>query len=212
MLNIYEIYPTVEGETTRSGWPCAFVRLAGCNLKCRWCDTRYAHEGGSPVETALLLERIKSFGFPRVVVTGGEPLLQSECLGLITQLADTGYEVFVETNGSLDISPVDDRAIIRMDLKPPSSGETNRMNWDNIPHLKAKDEVKIVIADAADYSWTVDKINEYSLPDLCSVNLTPELGSMQPHILAKWIIDDRLNVRLNLQIHKIIWGPGARGV
>lgn len=212
MLNIYEIYPTIEGETTRAGWPCAFVRLAGCNLKCRWCDTRYANEGGSSIETATLLERIKSFGFPRVVVTGGEPLLQGECLGLITQLADTGYEVFVETNGSLDISPVDDRAIVRMDLKPPSSGETERMNWDNIPHLEPKDEVKIVIADAADYSWAVDKINEYSLPDLCSVNLTPELGSMQPHILSKWIVDDRLNVRLNLQMHKIIWGTGARGV
>lgn len=212
MLNIHEIYPTIEGESTRSGWPCTFVRLTGCNLKCRWCDTQYAHVGGSTFETAPLLERIKSFGLRRVVITGGEPLLQGECFGLISQLADAGNEVFVETNGSLDINPVDERAIVRMDLKSPSSGETDKMNWDNIQHLKPKDEVKIVIADAADYSWAVDTINEYFLSDRCSVNLTPELDTMQPHILAKWIVDDRLNVRLNLQIHKIIWGSGARGV
>jgi len=212
MLNVYEIYPTIEGETTLAGLPCAFIRLAGCNLRCVWCDTPYAQEGGEPDELGHIIETVSGFGFRRVVVTGGEPLIQGECLRLISALADEGYDVFVETNGSIDIGPIDKRAVIRLDLKSPSSRMTDQTYWDNIAKLKPADEVKIVIADAGDYSWAVEKLNEHFLSDLCTVNLTPEMATMQPHILAKWIVDDKLNVRLNLQLHKIIWGEGARGV
>lgn len=159
-----------------------------------------------------IIETVRGFGIRRVVVTGGEPLIQDDSLKLISALADEGYDVFVETNGSIDIGPIDRRAIVRLDLKPPSSGTTEQIDWENIAKLKPADEVKIVIADAGDYSWAVEKLNEHSLSDLCMVNLTPEMATMQPHILAKWIVDDKLNVRLNLQLHKIIWGEGARGV
>ena len=212
MLNVYEIYPSIEGETSLSGWPCTFVRLAGCNLRCVWCDTQYAREGGNPEEIDHVIAEVRDYGFPRVIVTGGEPLFQGECFGLIRALADAGFHVFVETNGSLDIGPIDKRAVVRLDLKPPSSGVTGNMLWENIPKLKPSDEVKIVIADAGDYAWAVDKINEFYIMEKCAINFTPELDTMQPHLLAKWIIDDKLNVRLNLQLHKIIWGAGARGV
>jgi 7-carboxy-7-deazaguanine synthase len=212
MLNVYEIYPTIEGETSLAGRPCAFIRLAGCNLRCAWCDTSYAQEGGKPEEVNHIIETVTGFGFRRVVITGGEPLLQGECFGLVTMLADAGFDVFIETNGSIDIGSIDKRAIVRLDLKPPSSHMTDQIFWDNITKLKSKDEVKIVIADAGDYSWAVERINEHNLTDICTVNLTPETSTMSPHILAKWIVDDKLNVRLNLQLHNIIWGEGARGV
>jgi 7-carboxy-7-deazaguanine synthase len=212
MLNVYEIYPSIEGETTLAGWPVVFVRLAGCNLRCAWCDTRYAYEGGYQDDVNRIVEDAQGYGLRRVVVTGGEPLLQGECLGLISALADAGFDVFIETNGSIDIGPVDDRAVIRLDLKTPSSGMTDQMLWDNIAKLKPSDEVVIVIADAGDYAWAVDKIREHDLTNKCAVNLTPELDTMQPHMLAKWILDDRLNVRLNIQMHKVIWGSGSRGV
>jgi 7-carboxy-7-deazaguanine synthase len=212
MLNVYEIYPAIEGETTLAGWPCVIVRLAGCNLRCTWCDTPYAQEGGEPQEVSGIVDEVRDLGIRRVVVTGGEPLIQWECLGLISALADLGFDVFVETNGSIDIGPVDDRAIVRLDLKPPSSGSSDQMLWDNIPKLKPADEVKIVIADAGDYAWAMEMIREHDLTQKCAVNLTPELETMQPHLLAEWILDDKLDVRLNLQMHKMIWGEGARGV
>ena len=212
MLNIHEIYPTIEGETTLTGWPCTIVRLAGCNLRCSWCDTQYAYEKGEPQEIAGIIEKARDNGFKRVLVTGGEPLMQGECTGLITALADARFDVFVETNGTYDIAPIDSRAVVRLDLKTPSSHQDDQVLWENIPKLKPRDEVKLIIADAQDYSWAVEKVREYGLMSKVAVNFTPELNSMRSHILAKWILDDKLDVRLNMQLHKVIWGIGARGV
>ena len=212
MLNVYEIFASIEGETTISGWPCSFIRLAGCNLRCLWCDTKYAWSGGSEMDVQSVVAEVKDLGFQRVVVTGGEPLIQLETFELIKSLADAGLLVFVETNGSIDIGPVDKRARVRLDLKPPSTGVTGQIFWKNIAKLKPSDEVKIVIATAEDYAWAKDVIRDNNLLSLCPVNLTPELDSIQPHLLARWIIDDKLNVRLNLQVHKVIWGDRARGV
>ena len=218
MLQVHEIFASIEGETTLAGWPVVFVRLTGCNLRCKWCDTEYALEGGYGMDVPDVVDKVKSFGVQRVVVTGGEPLVQDESFNLIKSLADTGLAVYIETNGSIDIGPIDDRACIRLDLKPPSSGMAEHNLWENIPKLKrlrdgvATDEVKIVIADAHDYAWAKDVIAKHNLLNICPVNFTPELDSLDPRQLAKWIIDDRLDVRLNLQLHKMIWGEGARGV
>jgi 7-carboxy-7-deazaguanine synthase len=212
MLKIHEIYAAIEGETTLTGWPCTIVRMAGCNLRCTWCDTKYAHDKGEPMGIADIVERVRDNGFRRVLVTGGEPLMQGESPALVAALADAGLDVFVETNGTYDIGPIDSRAVVRLDIKTPSSHEDDQVMWENIPKLKAHDEVKLVIAGPEDYAWAVDKIREHSLIGKLTVNFTPELNAMQPHILAEWILDDKLDVRLNMQMHKIIWGIGARGV
>lgn len=212
MLEVYEIYASIEGETTSSGWPCVFIRLARCNLSCVWCDTKYALRGGFERDVAGVVDEVKGFGFKRVLVTGGEPLIQGDAYPLITSLVDNGFEVFVETNGSVDIGGVDRRARTRLDLKPPSSGMSEYILWDNLGKLKPTDEVKIVIAGPEDYAWACNVIEEKSILKICPVNFTPELDTMLPHLLARWILDDKLDVRLNLQMHKIIWGEGARGV
>lgn len=218
MLDIHEIYPSIEGETTAAGWPFVFIRLAGCNLSCIWCDTRYAWKEGRKRDVGGIVNDVRGYGLRRVVVTGGEPLIQAESLELIKSLADEGFDVYLETNGAVDIGLVDKRARVRMDLKPPSSGMTEHILWDNIGKLKpvrdgvVTDEVKIVIAGPEDYAWACNVIEEKSILKICPVNLTPELDTMLPHLLARWIIDDKLDVRLNLQMHKIIWGEGARGV
>ncbi len=212
MLKVNEIFASIEGETTASGWPCTFVRLAGCNLRCTWCDTIYAWESGYEKSVDDIVAEVVDKGLKRVLVTGGEPLIQEEAFQLISVLADAGMQVYVETNGTVDISRVDERAHIRLDLKPPSSGMTEEILWGNIPRLSGKDEVKIVIAGPEDYAWATDTIKNHDLTNICPVNLTPELSSIQPHLLARWIIGDKLDVRLNLQMHKIIWGESARGV
>jgi 7-carboxy-7-deazaguanine synthase len=212
MLTVNEIFSSIEGETSVAGWPATFIRLAGCNLRCVWCDTKYAWEEGSEISIHDIVEEAKGLGMRRVVVTGGEPLIQGETFDLIKTLADEGFDVFVETNGSKDIDPIDKRAKVRLDLKSPSSGSTDYILWDNIGKLKIGDEIKIVIAGPEDYSWAKDIIRDNNLLSICPVNLTPEVGHIQPHLLAKWIVDDRLDIRLNLQLHKVIWHPEARGV
>jgi len=184
-----------------------FVRLTGCNLRCTWCDTAYAFEEGVDLSVRLVLERIAPYATRYVLITGGEPLVQEGAIDLIGELCDRGYEVAVETGGSLDISSVDRRAMLVMDLKCPGSGMSQKNRWENIALLKPTDEVKFVLADRADYDWARDAIARHRLADRCGVLLSPVHGALQPRSLA-----DRLPVRLQLQIHKYIWPPDLRGV
>jgi len=189
-----------------------FVRLTGCNLRCAWCDTTYAFEEGTDLSVGTVLDRIEPFGTRYVLVTGGEPLAQEAATDLIGELCDRGYEVALETGGSLDISAVDRRAMVVMDLKCPGSGMSPRNRWENLALLKPTDEVKLVVADRGDYEWARDVIARHRLADRCGVLLSPVHGVLEPRPLAEWILQDRLPVRLQLQIHKYIWPPDLRGV
>ena len=195
-----------------AGLPAIFVRLTGCDLRCTWCDTRYAGEGGKDIDIEEIVHLVSGFKIPRVVITGGEPLIQGETLELISKLADNDYKVFLETSGAHDIGEVDKRATVRLDFKPPSSGMTEKMRWDNVGKLKSSDETKIAIADETDYKWACEIMGKYDLTSICPVNFTPVTESIDPALLAKWIVSDALNVRLNIQLHKIIWGVEAEGV
>ncbi|OLD62989.1 MAG: 7-carboxy-7-deazaguanine synthase [Acidobacteria bacterium 13_1_40CM_2_68_5] len=212
VLKVNEIFHSIQGESRHTGRPCVFVRLTGCNLRCTWCDTAYAFEEGVDLSVRLVLERIAPYATRYVLITGGEPLVQEGAIDLIGELCDRGYEVAVETGGSLDISSVDRRAMLVMDLKCPGSGMSQKNRWENIALLKPTDEVKFVLADRADYDWARDAIARHRLADRCGVLLSPVHGALQPRSLAEWILADRLPVRLQLQIHKYIWPPDLRGV
>jgi len=212
VLKVNEIFHSIQGESRHAGRPCVFVRLTGCNLRCTWCDTAYAFEEGVDLSVRLVLERIAPYATRYVLITGGEPLVQEGAIDLIGELCDRGYEVAVETGGSLDISSVDRRAMLVMDLKCPGSGMSQKNRWENIALLKPTDEVKFVLADRADYDWARDAIARHRLADRCGVLLSPVHGALQPRSLAEWILADRLPVRLQLQIHKYIWPPDLRGV
>ena len=212
VLKVNEIFHSIQGESRHTGRPCVFVRLTGCNLRCTWCDTAYAFEEGVDLSVRLVLERIAPYATRYVLITGGEPLVQEGATDLIGELCDRGYEVAVETGGSLDISSVDRRAMLVMDLKCPGSGMSQKNRWENIALLKPTDEVKFVLADRADYDWARDAIARHRLADRCGVLLSPVHGALQPRSLAEWILADRLPVRLQLQIHKYIWPPDLRGV
>lgn len=211
-LQVSEIFFSLQGEGTRAGMPCAFVRLAGCNLRCRWCDTRYAWDQGRPESIEQILRHVGAFRARRVEVTGGEPLFQTESLALLKALCDEGYETLLETNGSLDILPVDRRVIRIMDVKCPSSGCHDHNRWDNIPALTARDEVKFVIATAEDYAFARRTVQTHHLLGKCPVIFAPASPVLSPEHLAQWILSDRLDVRLGLQLHKIIWPDRDRGV
>lgn len=211
MLRITEIFHSIQGESSHAGRPCAFVRLTGCNLRCRWCDSEYTFTGGERMSLDDVVDRIKSYGCDLVEVTGGEPLAQSESLDLIRRLCDEGHEVLLETSGSIDIAPVDPRATIILDIKCPGSGEVARNRWENLEHLKAKDEIKFVIADRADYDWARRVIEERNL-NRWTVLLSPVWGEMDLKSLAEWMLADRVPARLQTQLHKHIWGGEARGV
>jgi len=211
-LTINEIFHSVQGESRHAGRPCVFVRLTHCNLRCTWCDTAYAFEEGSDMPVGAILERVAAYGTPYVLVTGGEPLLQDGVHDLIGELCDRGFEVAVETGGSLDLAPLDRRAMVVMDLKCPGSGMGGRNRLENIEILKPGDEVKFVVADRADYEWSRGMIERHRLAGRCGVLLSPVHGTLHPRHLAEWILADRLPVRLQLQIHKFIWPPDARGV
>ncbi|MEW6613773.1 MAG: 7-carboxy-7-deazaguanine synthase QueE [Pseudomonadota bacterium] len=209
-LRITEIFHSLQGETRSVGRPATFVRLTGCPLRCQYCDTTYAFQGGTTMSQAEILDQVAAFGAPLVVVTGGEPLAQRAVLPLLTALCDAGYEVFLETSGALDVAPVDPRVVKVLDLKTPGSGEEARNRWENLAHLAPQDQVKIVVCSRTDYEWARDVIARHGLAQRCEVLLSPSHGQINPRELADWILADRLPVRMQIQLHKLLWGdvPG----
>lgn len=211
-MKVCEIFASIQGESTYAGTPCTFVRMTGCNLRCSYCDTAYAYEEGSEIAGEEILRKIEAIGLKTVEITGGEPLLQDEVPLLAEQLVRKGYRVLIETNGSQDIRRIDRQAVIILDIKTPGSGMAEKMLFSNLPLLKPRDEVKFVIAGRSDYEWAKAVIDEHSLKGKCTILFSPAFGMLEPRQLAEWILEDRLEVRLNLQMHKYIYGPGVRGV
>ncbi|AHX14504.1 7-carboxy-7-deazaguanine synthase [Dyella jiangningensis] len=209
-LRITEIFHSIQGEADAIGWRTVFVRLTGCPLRCVWCDTEYSFYGGNWRSIDDIVAEVASHGARHVCVTGGEPLAQKRCLILLTRLCDAGHDVSLETSGALDVSTVDPRVRKVMDLKAPDSGEAKRNLWSNIDHLLPHDQVKIVIASLADYEWARAVVAEHKLSERCMVLFSPVHGAVQPRQLAEWIIDDKLDVRFQLQLHKLLWNdePG----
>ncbi|MDH5786384.1 MAG: 7-carboxy-7-deazaguanine synthase QueE [Chromatiales bacterium] len=205
-LRITEIFLSLQGEAAAVGWPTVFVRLTGCPLRCRYCDTDYAFTGGKSMTIDAVVAAIRQYGVNHVCVTGGEPLAQKGCLELLRRLCDADHEVSLETSGALDICGVDERVSRVMDIKTPCSGEAAKNRYENIALLRENDQVKLVIGDRNDYEWAVAIERKYQLHERCSVLFSPVFGSIEPRQLAEWIIADRLPVRFQLQLHKILWG------
>lgn len=205
-LKISEIFYSLQGESARVGLPTVFIRLSGCPLRCVWCDTEYAFSGGRNMALSEILDETATHTTRRVCVTGGEPLAQRNCLPLLQQLCDAGYEVSLETSGALDIADVDARVARIVDLKAPGSGEFDKNCWANLALLNARDELKFVLKDRADYEWARDTIRERHLDRLCPILMSPVQGELQPQALADWILADHLPVRFQLQLHKLLWG------
>lgn len=211
MIRITEIFHSIQGESSHVGRPCIFIRLAGCNLRCVWCDSEYTFTGGEAMAIDEILARIAAWPSRLVEVTGGEPLAQRESFDLIRRLCDSGYEVLIETSGSIDTERVDARAKIILDVKCPGSGEAEKNFWPNLDHLRPHDEVKFVIADHADYEFALRVIRERSL-DERAVLFSPVWGTLPMRDLAGWMLADGVQARLQTQLHKHIWGADARGV
>ncbi len=209
-LRLTEIFHSLQGESASVGWRTVFVRLTGCPLRCGYCDTAYAFKGGDWWNIDAILDEVAQYKVRHVTVTGGEPLAQPDCQGLLTALCDAGYSVSLETSGALDIAPVDPRVIKVMDLKTPSSGEMDRNLYGNIEHLLSHDQVKFVIGDVADYDWSRAQVSQYDLAGRCVVLFSPVADTLAPAQLADWILRDQLDVRFQLQLHKVLWGnePG----
>lgn len=209
-LRISEIFFSLQGESTTVGLPTVFVRLTGCPLRCRYCDTEYAFRGGEIMEINSIVAQVAAYHARHVTVTGGEPLAQPGCITLLTRLCDAGYQVSLETSGALDVSQVDTRVMKVLDLKTPGSGELNRNLYQNLEHLAPRDQVKFVICDRADYLWARETMNRYRLVERCEILFSPSFGQQDATQLAEWILEDRLPVRFQLQLHKILWGelPG----
>jgi 7-carboxy-7-deazaguanine synthase len=212
MIKINEIYYSIQGESTKAGLPCVFIRLTYCNLRCTYCDTEYAFYEGEERSINYILDEIKQYNCKLVEVTGGEPLVQKDAIELMYRLCDEGYEVLLETGGSLPIDKVDNRVKIILDLKCPSSGMMKKNLYANIDYLKPIDEVKFVIGNFDDYKWAKEQINKYQLDAKCEVLFSVVFGKLEPIELVKWITDDKLNVRFQLQMHKFIWHPEEKGV
>lgn len=209
MLRITEIFHSLQGETSRVGLPTVFIRLTGCPLRCGYCDTSYAFSGGTPMSIENVIEQIAVFSAHYVTVTGGEPLAQSDCLRLLTSLCDLGYSVSLETSGALDISRVDRRVSRIVDIKTPGSGEIDKNYWKNLEYLTAHDEIKFVLCDENDYRWAKQLIHGHKLEQICPILFSPVFRQLDPAALADWILRDKLPVRLQLQLHKLIWGECA---
>jgi len=205
-LRVSEIFYSLQGEASRVGLPTVFVRLTGCPLRCSWCDTTHAFNGGARMSLDAILDRVAEFGTRHVCVTGGEPLAQVACLMLLTALCDAGYDVSLETSGALDVSGVDPRVSRIVDLKTPSSGETEKNLWPNLVCLTAADEIKFVVADRQDYEWARQVIRDNRLEEICPLLVSPVQGAIDPQMLAEWVLADRLPVRFQLQLHKLLWG------
>jgi 7-carboxy-7-deazaguanine synthase len=209
-LRLTEIFLSLQGESRSVGWPTVFVRLTGCPLRCGYCDTAYAFHGGEWWDMDAILAEVARLGVRHVCVTGGEPLAQKRCLALLARLCDAGYEVSLETSGAIDVGPVDPRVVRVVDLKTPGSGEMARNLLSNIPLLGARDQVKFVVCDRADYEWARGMLAEHALDARCEVLFSPSFGQVDARELADWILADRLPVRFQVQLHKQLWGD-ARG-
>jgi 7-carboxy-7-deazaguanine synthase len=209
-LRVYEIFHSLQGESSRIGLPTVFVRLTGCPMRCVYCDTEYAFSGGGNMTFDEIMEKVASYGTKYVTVTGGEPLAQKACFDLLKVLCDAGYEVSLETGGAIDTTNVDPRVAVILDVKTPGSGEMERNVWTNLEHLKPKDEVKFVLCDRQDYEWARQLLADRGINEKCSVLFSPVYSQVNPTELADWILQDRLPVRMQVQLHKILWGetPG----
>ena len=205
-LRVTEIFLSLQGESRTVGVPTVFVRLTGCPLRCLYCDTAYAFKGGEGTDVAAVLARVASYGVRHVTVTGGEPLAQAGCLPLLAALCDAGHVVSLETSGALDVSAVDTRVVKVVDLKTPGSGEVARNRYENLAHLTPIDQVKFVLCDAADYGWAKGQLAEHRLSERCEILFSPSHGQLDARELAEWILRDRLPVRFQIQLHKILWG------
>ena len=210
MLKIHEIFHSLQGESTRVGLPTVFVRLTGCPLRCGYCDTAYAFQGGENMSLEQILEKVAGYGAKYVTVTGGEPLAQKECIPLLEKLCDAGYSVSLETGGAMDTSKVDTRVSVILDIKTPGSGEEKKNLWSNLDRLKSTDEVKFVLCGREDYDWAKQVLVERGIADKCTVLVSPVYSQLNPTNLADWVLQDRLPVRMQVQLHKILWGetPG----
>ncbi len=211
MLKINELFYSLQGETSYIGLPCIFIRLTGCNLRCKYCDTKYAYTEGKEYNLDKIISFVSRFQIKLVMITGGEPLLQKEVIPLIEELISVGYKVLIETNGSLPINILPEKAICIMDIKCPGSGMSEYMMWENIDYLKEKDEVKFVISDYNDYVWAKNILKKYELLKRCQVLFSPVFQKLDLRVLAEWILKDELFVRVQPQLHKFIWGE-KRGV
>jgi len=213
MLKVNEIYYSVQGESTAAGLPCVFVRLTYCNLRCTYCDTEYAFYEGKDISIPEIISEVKKYDSKLVEITGGEPLVQmAKCLDLMKQLCDEEFTVLIETGGSLLISNIDPRVKIIMDLKCPSSGMEKKNLYENIDFLKPTDELKFVIGNREDYDWAKEIISKYSLDKICEILFSVVFAKLEPVQLVNWILEDKLNVRFQLQMHKFIWHPETKGV
>lgn len=209
-LRVNEIFHSLQGESRSSGFPTVFVRLTGCPLRCGYCDSEYAFHEGEWMTATQILDEVANYHPRFVTVTGGEPLAQRPCQALLTQLCDVGYEVSLETSGALDIAEVDARVRIVMDIKTPGSGEVSKNRAANLKHVKSTDEIKFVLCDRADYEWSRELLGRERLAERCEVLFSPVWERLAPKVLAEWILADRLPVRMQVQLHKLLWGE-ARG-
>ncbi|OQW68652.1 MAG: 7-carboxy-7-deazaguanine synthase QueE [Methylotenera sp.] len=205
-LKIYEIFYSLQGETSRFGLPTVFIRLTGCPMRCTYCDTEYAFSGGNNMEIADILSKTAEFGTRYVTVTGGEPLAQKQSLTLLKALCDEGYNVSLETGGAMDIAPVDTRVSIILDIKTPASNEEKNMLWANLAHIKSSDEIKFVLCNRADYDWAKAKLSALKLTEKCPILFSPSYHELKAEELASWVLQDKLPVRMQIQLHKILWG------
>ena len=213
-MRITEIFYSIQGESSFAGRPCIFVRLTWCNLRCTWCDREYTFSGGTEMAIEEVLEQVRQYPCRLVEITGGEPLVQKkECLELVRRLCDNGYEVLIETSGSLDISPLDERAVRILDIKCPGSGEEQRNRWENLDCLTPRDEIKFVIADRRDFDYAGEVIARHHLAERHpAILFSPVWGALDLRELSAWILETGINARLQLQLHKYIWGPDTKGV
>jgi 7-carboxy-7-deazaguanine synthase len=211
-LIINEIFFSIQGESTRIGLPCVFVRLTSCDLRCAWCDTAYAFDEGTEMNIDDILTKVEEYQCKLVEITGGEPLLQTNVHLLMKRLCDENYDVMIETGGHRDVSDIDPRVKRIMDIKCPGSLMEKRNRWENVEMLTARDEVKFVIADEIDYEWAKEVIKKYTLTARCTILMSPVFGNIENRTLAEWILRDHIQVQFQMQIHKYIWDPTTRGV